>query len=124
MAEALLREKGAHNYQVVSAGTNPGALHPLGVRVMKEIGIDISNQKTKSVDVVFRQPFDWVITVCDRAREKCPIFPLARWLHWSIQDPEDIETFRLVRDELARRIVAFTDGDYIQDREEADRRPK
>jgi arsenate reductase len=107
IAEGLLRKLGENEYEVVSSGTNPTELHPYSIAVMKEIGIDISSFKSKYVGEFMRVPFDWVITVCDRAREKCPIYPLATWLHWSISDPERIEDFRAARDELLRRIKEF-----------------
>lgn len=115
MAEALLRHKGGDQYEILSAATNPTELHPLAILVMDEIGIDISTQESNHIADYFRQPFDWVITVCDRAREKCPVYPLASWLHWSIPDPENLSDFRTVRDELNRRITAFVHGNYIQD---------
>ncbi len=115
IAEALLREKAGDRFEVLSAGTDPTELHPFAVLVMNEIGIDVSAQESKHIRDYFRQPFDWVITVCDRAREKCPIYPLATWLHWSIMDPESLADFRSARDELARRITAFIEGTYIQD---------
>ena len=115
MAEGLLRGIAGDRYEIISAGTTPTELDPSSVTVMKEIGIDISGQTSKNVGDYFRQSFDWVITVCNRAREKCPIYPLATWIHWDIEDPETIPEFRRARDELARRITAFVNGTYIQD---------
>lgn len=107
MAEGLLRERGGGQLEVESAGTNPKGVNPLSVQVMKEIGIDISAHQSKDVSVFVNQKFDWVITVCDRAKESCPVFPGAHTLHWSTPDPEDLESFRNVRDELVARIDSF-----------------
>lgn len=116
MAEGLLRALGGERFEVFSAGTKPKGLHPLAVQVMKEVGVDISGQRSKHVDVYREQAFDWVITVCDNAREECPFFPNARHqLHWSFPDPaavegaleERLEAFRAVRDSIRRRITEF-----------------
>lgn len=107
MAEGLLRERTHGELEVYSAGTNPKGVNPLSVQVMKEIGIDISAQQSKDVSVFLNQKFDWVITVCDRAKESCPVFPGTQTLHWSTPDPEDLETFRNVRDQLVARIESF-----------------
>ena len=72
---------------------------------MQEIGIDISNQRSKDVSDVIKNSFDWVITVCDNAKERCPIFPSARLIHWDIRDPETLNDFRQTRDNLSLRIV-------------------
>lgn len=107
IAEGILRERGGGQVQSLSAGTAPKGLNPMAVQVMKEIGIDISHQRSKDVRELLKQPFDWVITVCDRAREQCPIFPGSRIQHWDIPDPEDLQAFRMVRDDLANRIDEF-----------------
>ncbi len=107
MAEGLLRERSHGQLEVDSAGTNPKGVNPLSVQVMKEIAIDISAQQSKDVSIFWNKKFDWVITVCDRAKENCPVFPGARVLHWSTPDPEDLESFRNVRDQLAARIDSF-----------------
>jgi arsenate reductase len=113
MAEGLLRWLGGSVVEVTSAGTNPKPVHPDAVRVMREIGLDISRQKSKSAEPYYRQRFDYVITLCDDAREACPIFPgAAKSLHWSLPDPaaatgteeERLQVFREVRDRLAARI--------------------
>jgi arsenate reductase len=120
MAEGFLRHLGGNAFEAVSAGTEPGELHPLAVDVMAEAGIDISGQRAKAVDDFVQQRFDYVITVCDDAREACPLFPgAARRLHWSLSDPsaasgsreERLSVFRAVRDEVRRRVEEFlTDG--------------
>jgi arsenate reductase len=116
MAEGLLREHGCDRFEVQSAGTHPAGLNPLAVEAMCQIGIDIGHQKSKSLEVFLNEPFDYVITVCDRAKESCPIFPGAtRTLHWSFDDPaavpgsepERLATFRRVRDEILNRIRLF-----------------
>lgn len=116
MAEALLRRAAGGAFAVESAGTDPGVLHPLAVRVMAEAGIDISSQRSKDVRGFLDQRFDYVITVCDDARERCPVFPGAvRQLHWSLPDPsaaggddeERAEAFRRARDHLAALIDDF-----------------
>ena len=90
--------------EAVSAGTQPKNMNPLAVEVMKEIGIDISNQYSKDVKKFEKDKFDLVITVCDNAKESCPVFPGAKMLHWSTLDPTDLKNFRMVRDQLRQRI--------------------
>lgn len=112
MAEGLLRALD-HGFEVASAGTHPTRVHPLAIRAMRERGIDINHQRSKSVGEFAGQPFDYVITVCDAAAESCPTFPgPAHRMHWSVSDPaaatgaedERIATFRRVRDELESRL--------------------
>jgi len=89
---------------------NPGRIQPLAIEVMREVGVDISGQYAKSVDVFLGEEFDFIITLCDNARETCPYFPGgARCLHWSIPDPYglDITAYRRARDEIKERVVAF-----------------
>ncbi len=116
MAEGLLRHLAGHRFEVESAGTRPAGVHPLAVAAMKEIGIDISGQRSKSVAEMEGRAFDYVITVCDRAREECPYFPArCERLHWSFEDPaaargtdeERLRVFRRVRDEIAAAIEQF-----------------
>jgi arsenate reductase len=116
MAEALLRHYGGGRFEVLSAGTEPGSLHPLAVRIMADLGIDITNQTSKSVDRFVAQTFDFVITVCDQVAETCPIFArAAEKLRWSFSDPSAVEgsehdrldAFRRVRDQMAARIGQF-----------------
>lgn len=109
MAEGWLRYLGGTAYRVFSAGTHPTSVNPLAIEVMAERGIDIRHQWSKSVTEFTHQPFAYVITVCDRAAEECPIFPGAEHtLHWSFPDPAAVEgdmaerlrAFREVRDAL------------------------
>lgn len=113
MAEGLLRSLGGKQYEVYSAGTHPSFVRPQAIQVMKEIGIDISSQYSKSLEEFVDRAFDYVITVCDNAKESCPVFHGAKeTLHWSIEDPVGIwgpeevqlEAFRKARDELRKRI--------------------
>src|SRR2546425_2269099 len=88
MAEGLLRALAPERFEVASAGLEAGGLRPEAVRVMSEIGIDISRQRSKSVDDLAGRPFDTVVTTCDEARGACPLFPrAARTFHWSLPDP-------------------------------------
>jgi len=113
MAEGYLRHVAGAEYEVFSAGTDPVGLNPLAVDAMREIGIDISQQTSKHVREFLGAKFPFVVTVCDRAKESCPIFPGAiRFIHWSFPDPaqaqgsheERLEAFRRVRDQIARHI--------------------
>jgi arsenate reductase len=107
MAEGLFRHKAGDKIEVFSAGTRPQGLHRFSVDAMNEIGIDISNQQSKSVDIFRNQVFDWVITVCDSAKESCPVFPGSKTIHWSTPDPDAPDSFARVRDQLAKRIDRF-----------------
>jgi arsenate reductase (thioredoxin) len=113
MAEGLLRHDGGDGFDVVSAGTHPTRLRPEAVAAMREVGIDISDQWSKPVDAFVGREFDYVITVCDSARESCPVFPAkTQRIHWSIEDPAAVEggdlarlaAFRQARDDLRSRI--------------------
>jgi arsenate reductase len=113
MAEGLLRSVGADRVEVRSAGTEQTRVNPLAVRAMDEIGVDIGGHESKTLDRFVDEPWDYVITVCDGANERCPVFPrTARRLHWSFEDPsratgteaERLEVFRRIRDEIAARI--------------------
>ena len=104
MAEALLPLITAE-FEAASAGTNPVGLNPMAVEVMCGLGVDISRHRSKHVTEVAGKSFDYVVTVCDRAKDNCPVIPGAkRLLHWSVEDPatappdEQITTFRRVRD--------------------------
>jgi arsenate reductase len=117
MAEAALRHFGGNSFDVASAGVSPSQIRPEAVQVMEEIGIPVINQYSKSVDVFSGERFDYIITVCDNAKESCPVFPgNATRIHWSFDDPaavegtaaEKLEAFRRVRDEVVERIVAFS----------------
>jgi len=119
MAEGLLRHDAGNVYEVFSAGINPTHVRPEAITVMREVGIDISGHRSKSVEEFAGQDFDYVITVCDNAKESCPVFPAkTKLVHWSIADPaamqgsqgEALTTFRRVRDELRARLQAFAKG--------------
>jgi arsenate reductase len=120
MAEGLLRHAGASRFSVASAGTHPTYVRPEAVMVMKEVGIDISGHRSKAVDEFAGQEFDYIITVCDNAKETCPVFPgKAERLHWSFEDPAAAEgsdeqcraAFRKARDEISARIGRFLSAD-------------
>jgi arsenate reductase len=116
IAEALLRDFGGAEFEVLSAGTEPKGVNPYTVRVLGEIGIDWSGARSKSVTGFVGQPFDYVITVCDRARQTCPVFPGEHnSLHWGLDDPAEVEgtdeqkleAFRRTRIEVATRMRPF-----------------
>jgi arsenate reductase len=113
MAEGLLRHLGGDRFETHSAGTEATHVRPLAVRVMDEIGVDISGQESKTLQRYLEEPFDYVITVCDDANEACPFFPgAANRLHWSFEDPSRVEgseeerlaVFRAVRARIRERI--------------------
>jgi len=88
MAEALLRHRGGDDFEVHSAGTEPKGINPLTLRALSEIGIDASWARSKSVTEFLGQRFDYVVTVCDQARQSCPVFPgVHESLHWDNEDP-------------------------------------
>jgi arsenate reductase (thioredoxin) len=120
MAEGLLRARGGKRYEVFSAGTHPRGVHPLAIKAMAELGIDISEQaghRAKGIEAFEgAPPMDLVVTVCDEAAEECPYFPRGRRQeHWGFPDPsaatgseeERLAVFRRVRDAIAVRIEAF-----------------
>src|SRR6202050_529804 len=109
MAEALLRHDAGDRFEVFSAGTKPGRVRPEAIAVMREVGIDISGYRSKSVDEFAGQHFDYVLTVCDNAKESCPLFPgKTVTIHHNFEDPaplqgpeeERLALFRRVRDEI------------------------
>ena len=113
MAEGFLRDLAGDRVEVDSAGTEATRVHPLAIRAMGEVGINLGGHRSKSVDSLLDRPWDYVITVCDSANERCPLFPgHATRLHWSFDDPaqaagtedERLVTFRRVRDEIATRL--------------------
>lgn len=118
MAEGLLRHDAGSQFDVESAGTNASSVRPEAIAVMRELGIDISGHRSKHVDEFEGQLFDYVITVCDHARETCPVFfGAARRLHCSFEDPpaagtgseeERMAIFRRVRDELRAYLHDFS----------------
>jgi len=116
MAEGFLRHLAGRRFEVHSAGTEPKGLAGETVQVMREIGMDVSHQRSQHVDEFAGQEFDYVITVCDSARQTCPVFPGAgQRLHWDVEDPAHaearglsrIDAFRAARDELRRRVEEF-----------------
>lgn len=116
MAEGWLRHLAGVRYKVVSAGTQPAGLNPGAVEVMRELGIDITAHRSKHLNEFLGVRFDHVITVCDRAKEACPIFPGASSMHhWNFDDPaaargsdeERLAVFRRVRDEIAGQVRRF-----------------
>jgi arsenate reductase len=118
MAEGWLRHLAGDRFEAFSAGTSPVGLNPGAVEAMRESGVDISAHRSKHLTEFAGVRFDYVVTVCDRARETCPIFPGARTvLHWSFDDPaaakgtdeERRAVFRRVRDEIADRVRRFID---------------
>lgn len=119
MAEGLLRARGGTAYEVFSAGTEPRVVHPLAIKAMQEIGIDISNHTARGIEAFANvAPMDLVVTVCDEAAETCPFFPNARrQVHWGFPDPsqargseeERLAIFRRVRNQIAARIARFLD---------------
>ncbi|MGZ8869388.1 MAG: arsenate reductase ArsC [Thermoanaerobaculia bacterium] len=108
MAEAIARANHGEVVDVVSAGSRPaGFVHPLAVRAMADVGVDIRDAESKSAELFVRQDFDVVVTVCDSAAQDCPMWPGARRLeHWPIEDPSSggYPGFVATRDDLARRI--------------------
>jgi arsenate reductase (thioredoxin) len=124
MGEGLFRHEGRGEYEVESAGTKPSYVRPEAIAVMKELGIDISGQRSKSVNEFEGQHFDYVVTVCDNARDTCPVFPArAKRIHWSLEDPaavqgseeERLAAFRRTCDQLRDRVKSF----FVTDSETA-----
>jgi protein-tyrosine-phosphatase/DNA-binding transcriptional ArsR family regulator len=116
MAEGILRARSAGQIQVFSAGTAPTGVHPMALQALAQMGIDISAQRSKGLEVFAGQSFDFVITVCDRARELCPVYPGDPAVyHWSIPDPVEVtgtdtqrlQAFRRLADQLQTRIRYF-----------------
>jgi len=113
MAEGYLRHVAGDQYEALSAGIEPKGLNSLAVEAMAEIGIDISHQQSKDVDIFLGEYIPYIVTVCEHAREKCPIFPRTyKFLHWGLDDPaeargthdERLAVFRRVRDQLIGKI--------------------
>lgn len=117
MAEGLLRNMAGEYFEVESAGVNPSLVRPEAIEAMGEIGIDISGHRSKSVDEFAGQEFDYIITVCDNAKESCPVFPgKSVRIHQMFEDPpfesvseysSRIEVFRRVRDEIRKWMEIF-----------------
>lgn len=120
MAEGLLRHDAGDRFLVESAGTKPGSVRPEAVAVMRDVGIDISAHRSKSVEEFAGQEFDYVLTVCDNARESCPVYPgHARRFHQNFEDPAAVEgseqerlaVFARVRDEIREFLCRFPPED-------------
>lgn len=121
MAEGLMNHLSHEEWKVRSAGIFPSYVHPLAIRVMEEIGIDISQQTSKPMNQFLNEVFDYIITLCDEAAQSCPTFPgQGKRLHWSFQDPaaaigtieERLAVFRRVRDEIRTKIEEFLENTH------------
>ena len=119
MAEGLLRAMAGDRYEAGSAGTEKTSVHPLAIQVMAEVGIDISAHSSKRYEDVAAKGWDYVITVCDDANERCPIVAgLVKRLHWSFEDPsratgneaQRLVVFRRVRDQIRVRLTAWLEN--------------
>ena len=117
MAEGFLRARYNDKYEVYSAGTEPSQINPFAIEVMKEIGIDISNNTAKNIMQFLDVQLDLVVTVCDNAKENCPFFPgVKKYIHKGFQDPsstqgsenEKLNAFRKIRDE----IMSWVDSEF------------
>ena len=116
IAESLLRKHGGNAFEVFSAGTHPRGVNPLTIRVLQDAGLPTAGLRSKSVDEFLGQKFDYVITVCDQAKEACPVFPgSGESLHWGYDDPADaigtdderLAVFRSVFTQIGLRINEF-----------------
>ena len=116
MAEALLRHKGGADFEVYSAGTEPGEVQPLTLRVLQEAGLPTVGLRSKPVNELIGQRVDFVVTVCDSARQSCPTFPgEGERLHWGYDDPsaaegteeQRLEAFRRVFTAISQRVDLF-----------------
>jgi len=117
MAEGLLRNIAGNRFDVFSAGTRPTQVRPEAIAVMRELGIDISHQRSKNVTEFAGQPFDYVLTVCDHAKESCPVFfsSHTETIHRNFEDPaasqgseaETLAGFRRIRDQLSHYLRNF-----------------
>jgi arsenate reductase (thioredoxin) len=119
MAEGWLRHLAGDHFEAHSAGTQATLVRPLAIQAMREVGVDISGQESKTLDRYINQPWDYVITVCDDANEACPYFPGGkRRLHWSLPDPskaigttdQQLAIFRRVRDDMRARVEQLVEG--------------
>jgi arsenate reductase len=113
MAEGLLRQDAGDSFEVFSAGVKSSFVRPQAIEAMREVGIDISGQHSKSVEEFLDEEFDYVITVCDNANEQCPVFPgRTKRIHWSFEDPAaasgdeaaKLAVFRRVRDQIRQQL--------------------
>ncbi|HOJ31287.1 MAG TPA: arsenate reductase ArsC [bacterium] len=119
MAEGMINHYGQGKIQAFSAGLNPSTVNPYAIKVMAEIGIDISKQQSKSIEQFMGQQFDFIITLCENAKQNCPVFPgKAARLHWDIKDPADatgseeeiLTEFRKCRDIIKEKITNLLKG--------------
>ena len=119
MAEGFLRALAGDRFEVASAGTEATRVHPLAIRAMDEVGVDLRGHRSKTLDAFLGEAWDFVLTVCDRAGERCPLFPgPARRIHWSFEDPsaatgdedERLGAFRRVRDQIGERLRVWLAG--------------
>ncbi len=122
MAEGLLGHLAGDRFEPFSAGTEATHVRPEAIEVMREFGVDISGQRSETLDRYLGEPFDYVVTVCDDANEACPVFPVAkRRLHWSLPDPSAVTgegrmgTFRAVRD----RVRALIESELLETKAES-----
>ncbi len=105
MAEGMLRHFGKDKFEVFSAGLEPSHVHPLTIKTMAESGIDITDQYSKTVSEFLDEDFSYVITVCDSAKESCPVFPgKYNAIHWSIEDPASAEGTEIERMKVFRKV--------------------
>ncbi|MEJ5202190.1 MAG: arsenate reductase ArsC [Anaerolineales bacterium] len=119
MAEAFLRQYGGDRFEVYSAGLDPKPIHPLTIRVMEETGYDMSSHRAKTLgEFLGKMHFSYLITVCSKAEERCPVFPgMGQRLHWPFEDPaafagtpeETIAKFREVRDQIATQVRSWVE---------------
>lgn len=124
MAEGILRQAAGELLDVQSAGSNPaGYVHPLAIRALAEIGIDIASHRSKHLSEFLSRPVETVITVCGNADQACPVFPgQVHRYHWGFDDPahapgseeEQMRVFRRVRDEIRRVFQAYAAGRHDQ----------
>jgi len=119
MAEGLLRSMAGDRFEAGSAGTEKTSVNPLAIRAMAELGIDIGGQTSKRYEDVLQPPWDYVITVCDDANERCPLVPgSVQRLHWSFDDPsratgdeaQRLGVFRRVRDQIQERLASWLES--------------
>jgi arsenate reductase len=119
MAEGFLRVLGGERFEAFSAGTKPSVVNPIAIEAMREKGIDITHHRSKNADGYAGQNFEYIITVCDNAKEHCPFFPgPSIRLHWSLPDPaeatgsheERMHVFRTIRDEIESRVRELVSG--------------
>jgi arsenate reductase len=119
MAEGILRALAGDRFDIASAGTERTRVHPLAIQAMAEVGIDLNGHTSKTFDTLIDQPWDYVITVCDNANERCPVFPeKTTRIHWSFDDPSQaagteadrLESFRRIRDEIHAKLRQWLAG--------------